>query len=352
MKKVIITGIVVIAALAGIMYVLNKNQATAEAQTQIVAEKNASVMVRVEPVEFKEVNGQYIANGVFMPKQDVKISTETPGVVSRVNVSEGSFVKAGQVLAVIKSDKQNVGVANAQAVYNNAQAEVARFESAYATGGVTKQQLDNVKLQLVNAKNNLSNAQITASDVNITASFAGVVNKKNIEPGSYVNPGQEVFEIVNVSTLKLRVNVDEKNIGSLKIGQAVKVESPVLVGKSFTGKITFIAPKADGSLNFPVDLEIQNNPDNELRAGMYGNAYFGDTQMANVLVVSRNAFVGSVSSNEVFVLKDGKAYLTKVTVGRTFGDFIEITSGLKAGEQVIVSGQINLVNEAVVEIIK
>ena len=352
MKKVVITGIVVIAALAGIMYVLNKNKATADMQTQIVAEKNASVMVRVEPVEFKEVNGQYIANGVFMPKQDVKISTETPGVVSKVYVSEGSFVKAGQILAVVKSDKQNVGVSNAQAVFNNAKAEVARFESAYATGGVTKQQLDNIKLQLVNAKNNLENAKITASDVNITASFSGIVNKKNIEPGSYVNPGQEVFEIVNVSTLKLRVNVDEKNVGSLKIGQAVKVESPVLAGKSFTGKITFIAPKADASLNFPVDLEIQNNPDNELRAGMYGNAYFGDSQMANVLVVSRNAFVGSVSSNEVYVYRDGKAYLTKVTIGRTYGDFVEVTSGLKAGEQVIVSGQINLVNETVVEIIK
>ena len=282
----------------------------------------------------------------------MKISTETPGVVSKVFVSEGSFVKAGQVLAVIKSDKQNVGVANAQAVYNNAKAEVARFESAYATGGVTEQALKQVKLQYENAKNNLESARISASDVNITASFSGIVNKKNIEPGSYVNPGQEVFEVVNVSTLKLRVNVDEKNVGSLKIGQSVKVESPVIPGKSFTGKITFIAPKADASLNFPVDLEIQNNSDNELRAGMYGNAYFGDAQLSNVLVVNRNAFVGSVSSNEVYVLKDGKAYLTKVTTGRTFGDDIEILSGLKAGEQVIVSGQINLVNEAVVEIIK
>jgi membrane fusion protein, multidrug efflux system len=85
---------------------------------------------------------------------------------------------------------------------------------------------------------------------------------------------------------------------------------------------------------------------------MYGNAYFGDSQMANVLVVNRNAFVGSVSSNEVFVLKNGKAILTNVTTGRTYGDLIEVTSGLNAGDQVIVSGQINLVNESVVEIIK
>lgn len=352
MKKIIITGIVVIAALAGIMYVLNKNKAHNESETEVVAQRNSAVSVRAAVADFKEVNGQYISNGTFIPKQEVKISAETPGLVSRVLVKEGSFVSAGQTLAVIKADQQNVNVSNAQATYNNAKAEVARFESAFATGGVTKQQLDQVKLQLENAKNNLRSAQISAGDVNIKASFSGVINKKNIEPGSYVNPGMELFEVVNVSTLKLKVNVDEKNIGSLKIGQSIKVESPVLAGKEFTGKISFIAPKADESLNFPVELEIQNNASNDLKAGMYGNAFFGNSQLANVLVIPRTAFVGSVSSNQVFVHKDGKAVLTKVTSGRTFGDYIEILSGIEKGTQVITSGQINLADGTAVEIIK
>ena len=351
MKKVVITGIIVIAALAGIMYVLNNHKAENQAQTDIVGQTNSHVAVRVETVDFREVNGQYIANGTFAPKQEVKISAETPGLVTRVLVDEGSYVKAGQTLAVIKADQQNVNVANAQAMYNNAQTEVARFESAYATGGVTKQQLDQVKLQLVNAKNNLSSAQISAGDVNIKASFAGIINKKNIEPGSFVNPGMELFEVVNVSTLKLKVNVDEKHVGTLKVGQTIKVESPVLADQEFSGKISFIAPKADVSLNFPVELDIQNNASNALKAGMYGNAYFGDSQLANVLVIPRTAFVGSVSSNQVFVHKDGKAVLTKVVSGRTFGEYIEVISGVEKGTQVITSGQINLIDGTAVEII-
>src|SRR5690554_5462871 len=226
MKKVIITGVILIAAIAGIMYVLNNHKAENEKQTEIVAERNAFVAVRTAVADFQEINGQYIANGTFVPKQEVKISTETPGLVTRVLVDEGSRVSAGQTLAVIKADQQNVNVANAQAVYNNAEAEVARFESAYATGGVTKQQLDQVKLQLENAKNNLRSAQISAGDVNVKASFSGIVNKRNIEPGSYVNPGMELFEIVDVAKLKLKVNVDEKNIDYLKLGQSIKVESP------------------------------------------------------------------------------------------------------------------------------
>src|SRR5690606_21657078 len=183
MKRVIITVIIIAAALAGIMFILNNNKAQNEADTAEVAIQNAAVAVRADTVAYKDVNAQYVTNGVFAPKQEVMLSAEAPGKVVRVLVEEGAFVKAGQTLAIIDGDKQNVNVSNAQAVYANAEAEVARFESAFATGGVTKQQLDQVKLQLENARNNLKSAQLSASDVNISASFAGIINKRNIEPG-------------------------------------------------------------------------------------------------------------------------------------------------------------------------
>jgi len=352
MKRVIITVIIIAAALAGIMFILNNNKAQNEADTAEVAIQNAAVAVRADTVAYKDVNAQYVTNGVFAPKQEVMLSAEAPGKVVRVLVEEGAFVKAGQTLAIIDGDKQNVNVSNAQAVYANAEAEVARFESAFATGGVTKQQLDQVKLQLENAKNNLKSAQLSASDVNITASFAGIINKRNIEPGSYVNPGSELFEVVNVATLKLKINVDEKNIGQVKLGQSIRVESPVLPNQTFDGVVTFIAPKADGSLNFPVELEIKNNANNDLKAGMYGTAYFGSEQPVNALVVPRNAFVGSVSTNQVFSVVDGKAVLNHVVSGRSFGDNIEIVSGLEEGAVVVTSGQINLLEGTPIEIIK
>lgn len=352
MKRLIITVLIIAAALAGIFYILDKNKTKNDEQTAVVAVQNTSVAVRVDSVKVSEVNAQYISNGVFAPKQEVILAAEAAGKVTRVLVDEGAFVRQGQTLAIVDGDKQNVNVANMKATYENAKAEVARFESAFATGGVTKQQLDQVKLQLENASNNLKTAQISASDVNVTASFAGIVNTRSIEPGSYVSPGTQMFEIVNVSTLKLKVNVDEKNIGFLKLGQSVKVESTVLSDKEFNGVITFIAPKADGSLNFPVELEIKNNSKNDLRAGMYGTAFFGSNANVTAMIVPRNAFVGSVSSNNVFALVDGKAVLKTVVSGRSFGDNVEIISGLTEGDIVITSGQINLVDGTPVQIIK
>lgn len=351
MKKVIITGLVIIAALAGIIYTLNGNKAKNKAETDTVAQQNAAVAVRTETVEVKELNTQYITNGIIIPKQEVMLSAETSGRITKLLVEEGTLVKAGQTLAIIDGDKQNVTLTNAQAVYNNAQSEYNRFNSAFSTGGVTQQQLEQAKLQLENAKNNLESARISFSDINIKASFTGIVNKRNIEVGSYVSPGQQLFEIVNVSSLKLKVNVDEKNISTVTTGQTVKIGVNVLPNQDFQGKVTFIAPKGDSNLNFPIELEIENNSKNELKAGMYATAYIGNEEKATVLAIPRTAFVGSVSSNQVFVVQDGKAVLKTVTSGRSFGDYIEIVSGLEKGMQAITSGQINLLDGMPVEII-
>lgn len=351
MKRGIITVLVIAVALAGIIYTLNKNKAKNEAEVVEAARTNATVAVRIDTARQQAMNLSYSANGTFIPKQEVTVSAEAAGRVVRVLVDEGSRVSAGQTLAVVEGDKLNVNVASAQAAYDDASANVQRFESAYATGGVTKQQLDQIKLQYETAKNNLRSAKLMAGDVTIKTSVAGIVNARKIEPGAYVNPGTPAFDIVNVSSLKLRVNVDEKNVASLRVGQTVDVAVSVYPDKTYSGKITFIAPKSDGGLNFPVEIEI-NNPNQELRAGMYGTAKFGGNNVADVLVIPRTAFVGSVSDNRVFLADGDKAVAKTVVSGRNFGDYIEVISGLEAGDQVIISGQINLFDQTPITIIK
>ncbi|HEU4496614.1 MAG TPA: efflux RND transporter periplasmic adaptor subunit, partial [Flavobacterium sp.] len=187
------------------------------------------------------------------------------------------------------------------------------------------------------------------------APISGFINKKYIEPGSILSgmPGTEMFDIVNVSKLKLKVTVNESQVASLKAGDAVAIKASVYPDKTFSGKITFIASKADQSLNFPVEIEIENNAAKDLKAGMYGTASFASKQQkTSLMVVPRDAFVGSVSSNEVFIADNGTARLKKVTAGRILGDKVEILSGLSAGQQVIVTGQINLQDGSKIEIIK
>lgn len=352
MKKIIITGVIIVAAVAGIMFVLNKNKAKNAADTAIVAQTNAGVAVRVDTIKVQDVNATNLVNGTFAPIQELKLSAETSGQVQKVYVKEGDKVSVGQTLAIIKADKLNVGLNNTQAAYNTALADAQRFENAYQTGGVTKQQLDQAKLQLENAKNNLANARINSGDAIIKATIPGIINSKNVEPGSYVSPGQGLFDIVNINKLKLKVNVDEKNVSTLKVGDKIELTTSVFPNDKFWGKVTFVAPKADASLNFPVEIELTENTDQKIKAGMYANAHFGSNTNSKVLVAPRTAFVGSVSSNQIFVAKDGKAILTQVNSGKSYGNYIEILNGLTAGDVVITSGQINLLNDTPIQIIK
>ena len=139
---------------------------------------------------------------------------------------------------------------------------------------------------------------------------------------------------------------------NLKIGDQVTIKSNVFPNSTFSGKVSFIAPKADNSLNFPVEVEVKNSAGIELKAGMYGTAVFDFPQQNAALTVPRTAFAGSVNSNKVYVLEGTTAKERQVTSGRIFGNRVEILDGLKEGETVITSGQINLVDGTEVQAIK
>ena len=247
MKKIIITIVVIAATLGIIGYVLTNNKKKNEAETADVAEKNTSISVKSDTIKSEIVSTDFIANGIFAPLQELSFSAENSGRVTKVLVKEGSVVKIGQTLAVIKADKISVDVQSAKANYQNALADSQRFENAFKTGGVTTQQVDQAKLALSNAKAALDQANINFGDATIRATINGIGNKKCIEPGSVVAPGTQLFDLVNVSKLKLKVAVNENQVASLKVGSTIKVKASVYPDKEFSGKITFIAPMADES---------------------------------------------------------------------------------------------------------
>lgn len=354
-RPIIYSVLAVILIAAGI-YTISNNKKKNQAETAIVSQKNEFISVNVTQAKYEHITNDYSSNGTFAPYQELSFPSEISGRIVRVLVDEGSYVRVGQTVATIKKDQLEVDNSNANATYQNAVVDNQRYENAFKTGGVTKQQVDNSRLQVKNAKAQLQQANLRIGDTNVRASINGIINKRLIEPGSVVSPGTVMFEIVNVSRLKLKVNVNESQVASMKVGDEIDVKASVYPDTPFKGRISFIAPLADASLNFPVEIEINNSNENKLRAGMYGTAVFNakDSGTAHaILVLPKDAFVGGVSSNEVFVVnKDNTVKLTKVVVGRIFGSQIEILDGIKEGQTVVTTGQINLIDGAKIKIVK
>lgn len=353
MKKTLIY-IVIAAVLVGLAaYKISSNKSKQEAEVAEVAKEVDKINVNVVTVQYESINTDYTANGTFLPKAETNLSSEISGKVVSVLVKEGSRVGAGQVVATIKKDAIEVDMSQAQNNLQNAIIDNQRYENAFKTGGVTKQQLDNSRLQLKNAQAAVRAQSVRVNNAAVRAGISGTINKKMVEPGAVVSPGTPMFEIVNINSLKLSVLVDESQVGKIQLGQQVAINVNVLPEDSFSGRITFIAPKSDASLNFPVEIEVQNR--GNLKAGMYATAIFqtnNGAETQNMLTVPATAFVNGVSSGQIFVAQNGVAKLIKVTPGKVYGDKVQILNGLKNGDQVITSGQINLDNGSKINIIK
>lgn len=353
MKKSLIY-IVIAAILVGLAaYKISSNKSKQEAEVAEVAKEVDKINVNVVTVQYESINTDYTANGTFLPKAETNLSSEISGKVVSVLVKEGSRVGAGQVVATIKKDAIEVDMSQAQNNLQNAIIDNQRYENAFKTGGVTKQQLDNSRLQLKNAQAAVRAQSVRVNNAAVRAGISGTINKRMVEPGAVVSPGTPMFEIVNINSLKLSVLVDESQVGKIQLGQQVAINVNVLPEDSFSGRITFIAPKSDASLNFPVEIEVQNR--GNLKAGMYATAIFqtnNGAETQNMLTVPATAFVNGVSSGQIFVAQNGVAKLIKVTPGKVYGDKVQILNGLKNGDQVITSGQINLDNGSKINIIK
>jgi len=350
MKRGIISIVSIIIVGALIALVLTNNKKENEAKIAVVADKSGAVIVKTAIAKKDTLNLNFSANGNFTAKRDLTLLAETGGRVTHISVDEGSRVSKGQVLIRIDTEYSSLDLQNAEASYAKIKKDQERYASSFETGGVTKSQLDDIELALRNAETAVQQARRRVQDANIKAPISGIVNQRLIEPGAFVSPGTPLFNIVDVSSLKLQVNANEQQVVNLKTEDKVKITSTVFPDKTFYGVIRFIAPVADNTLNYPVEIEVVNVDANTLRAGMYATATFEFPKQAPQLLIPRTSFAGGVNSNQIFVLENkNTARLRNVVSGRIIGEQVEILSGLTEGETIITSGQINLIDGTTVK---
>lgn len=237
MKRIIITLLVVAAAGYFIVSTLQNNKAENEAKTMVVSQRNSAVVVKIAEVMKKPIDLNFSSNGNFISNRELNVSSEANGRITSIEVKEGSRVSAGQNLARIDAEYSSIDVQRNEDALEKLKTDQARLIASFETGGVTQSQLDEIDLAIKNTENQLKQAKRRVSDAYVKAPISGVINKKIVEVGAYVNVGTPLFEIVDVSKLKLKVNVDESQVSSIKEGDKVKIHSNVFPEENFTGKI-------------------------------------------------------------------------------------------------------------------
>ncbi|TAE44746.1 MAG: efflux RND transporter periplasmic adaptor subunit [Cytophagales bacterium] len=300
------------------------------------------VLVKTYTIKEEKLSGNLQFLGTFQPNREIDLLSETNGKVVMVNVQKGQSISAGHLIAKVDNDLSQAQMIMVKANYEKALADVQRYENAVAGDAMPKINLENAKLGLKNAESQLKMLQKQLSLSQINAPFGGIITMKMFDLGSVLAQGTPLIKLTDISQLKLTVNIPEKEISNLRIGQSLKIKTDIHPEKDFFGTIITIAAKGDVAHNFETEVLLNNSNDAPLRAGMYGNIFLEKEVNQTALLIPRNALIGSAKKPQVYVVKNNVATLKDVVLGGSNGEMIQVNSGLSAGEIVVISGQINL----------
>jgi RND family efflux transporter MFP subunit len=209
-------------------------------------------------------------------------------------------------------------------------------------GGITQQQVDDLTNNIENIKLQIKGQEKQISLTIVKAPISGTASNKQVEKGAVMAPGMKILDIIDIHRLKMAAYLTEEEVQQVRKGQRVELKADLYPSRTFSGIATLIDVKADNSKRFLVEVELDNPASAPLKAGMDGHAIFNGGKQISILALPRNCVVGSIRSAKVYVLENNIAYLRPVELGTIYGDVVAILSGLKAGDVVVTSGQINL----------
>jgi len=323
---------------------------------KINANKNVStdlayVSVNVFPVSKMAIDNSLQLTGYMEAYSEIDIAAEAQGIITSLNAALGQEKSKGSIIATIDDKLKKLAVQTASISIAKLKKDLERYNNLYKGGTVTEQQLNEAQNLYDNAKIQFEQAEKQLSDATIKSPISGVIIKKQVEEGEYINIGNPIATIVDISKLKIKLNVSEANIYQLKLNDKAIITTDVYPGVAFEGNISFISSQGDDSHNYPVEIVIPNNSKYPLKSGTFANVMIKLPVAAEALYIPRESLLGSITEASVYVAENNKAILKKIVVGNGNDKYIKAISGLKEGEKVIVNGQINLSDNKAIKIV-
>ena len=323
-----------------------------EAKAKTPDEQKASDAVPVEVAKAgrRSIAASYMGTAPLEARGESQVVAKTSGIALRVFADVGQQVRAGQPLVQIDRDRAVLQVAQADAQVRKLEANYRRASQLVEQKMVSVNDVDQLRYDLDNARASLRMARLEQSYGTVTAPISGVVAARNIKPGNLVQINTPIFTIVDISRLEATLNVPEREIETLKAGQAVQLTVDALPGKAFDGRIDRVSPVVDsGSGTFRVICAFAGG--GLLQPGMFGRVKIDYDQRADALVVPRAALLEDGGEPAVYAIRDGKALRTELKLGYDDAGWVEVRDGLKPGDEVVIAGKAALRDGSAVQVI-
>lgn len=328
-----------------------------------------AIPVKVAGISDNNTSPYVSASGKIEAENSANLSTRMMGYVTKVNVKVGQKVSQGQLLVSVnntdlqaKKAQVNASITQAQAGYNNAKKDYDRFVNLFAQQSASQKELDDMTARYEMAKAGLEAAKQMRNEINaqfaysnISAPFSGVVTNTFVKEGDMANPGMPLVSIEGAKKLQVTAMVSESDIAlitqGMKVNVLVKSINQEVEGK--VSEISLSAKNTGGQYLVKIDL---NKSEAKILSGMFVNVQFPVEKKENVKVSDKvlipvAALVKEGQLTGIYTIGSGNvAILRWLRIGKTFGDQVEVLSGLSVNEQYIVSADGKLFNGAKVSI--
>ncbi len=321
-------------------------------QAATVAQTVRAVPVRTATAARQDLEEVLEATGTLRPRAQVQLTAEVAARLVRILRDEGASVRQGEALAVLDDtdyrltlDRAQAALAVAEANQAHALVEKERADSLLKTGGITDKDhlaaqvgLRVAEAALAQARAEVAIAAQQRARCQIRAPFAGRVARRLPDPGTLLSPGVPVFTLVDDSLLEFRGSVPSADFGRVRVGAPVEIGIDALPAVRVRGRVVRITPLVDErTRSFEVVAEVPGRKD--LAGGLFARARVHLGAITGAVVVAPSALLrdgAQPDRAEVFVVAAGKAERRGVTLGAERADAVQVTSGLKAGEVVVL----------------
>jgi len=298
------------------------------------------------------------AIGTLRAVQGVDVASEVSGIVRSINFDSGQFVEQGKVLVQLDDMVEVADLKSSLAQLNLADLELKRQSELLRRRNTSQTAYDTAKATRDSAAADVDKVRAVIAQKAIKAAFGGRLGIRNVDLGQYVSAGDSMVTLQRLSPIYVDFPVPEQELSKLTVGEVVDVVVDSEPGRKFEGEIESIDAKVNqATRNVLVRARIENL-DARLLPGMFANVNVIAGDAEEVVTLPRTAVTYSLYGDSVYVVvdapaaEDGKAGAQKektqivdrrfVRVGEARGDTVSILEGVKAGEQVVISGQIKL----------
>lgn len=332
---------------------------------KVVADNSPVVAVTVSAVSEDSSNPFLTVSGKVEAAKSANISTRAMGYVDKIYVQVGEKVKNGQLLLSInnadisaKLAQASAGIAEAQTAFTSAEKDFQRYTALFNQNSATQKELDDMTAHYNMAKARLEGAEQMKKEVqaqmgyaNIRAPFAGVVTNKFINAGDMANPGMPLLEVETPGKYQVLAMVPESEILDIKADSEVEVLIKTL-HKMVKGKVTEVSTSAKNTGGQYMVKVVLEESDVNMLSGMYANVQFPNKgKTTDAIMIPTDAIVYHGQLTGIYtVSQSNTAVLRWLRLGRTYGDKVEVLSGLSPDEEYIVTAEGKLYDGASISI--